>query len=133
MIKNISLVCIIIMLCSLTGCSKSTDVPEESITYNIKEEIQEIEIIYKGRGVYKEDEIIVDLVNDEVRYTNETRVYVNVEGNPNFYYTYKLDNSGDIEKYFKEKILYGNWKGECFDPPDNISVRPAGDEWGVML
>ena len=134
--KLIVILCFIIvaLCCTIFGLKNENKPKEiESVSYNTNEKIEQIKILYRGRGWWTEDEIVVDLVKGEVKYTNETRVYVNVEGKPNFYYTYELSDSDNIEKFLKEKILYGNWSGESFDVPEYISIRPAGKEWGVML
>ena len=105
MIKNlnISFVYIIIMLCSLVGCSKSTEKQEEDITttYNQNEKLSSINIGYVGKTDY--DVIVIDFADETLNYT----IYeeeLNVK-------SYKITNAKEIYDYFKENILYGNWAG----------------------
>ena len=129
---SISIIIIVVLLCIFHHDNSKVE-SKENISYNTNEEIKQVKIIYRGRGIETKDEIIVELISDEVRYTNEKRVYVNEERTPNFYYTYKLDNPKNISRFLKERVLYGNWKWEMISPPEYVKTYPVGEEAGLTF
>lgn len=120
----------IIMLCILIGCSRSTKEQEEfaSTTYNQDEKLSSVNIGYVGKTDY--DVIVIDFDNETLNYTmDEEELKVK---------SYKISNTKEIYEYFKQNILYGNWDGKTLKQThyiSKISPQDMGKQklWSVYV
>jgi len=120
----------IIMLCILIGCSRSTKEQEESAstTYNQNEKLSSVNIGYVGKTDY--DVIVIDFDNETLNYTmDEEELKVK---------SYKISNTKEIYEYFKQNILYGNWDGKTSKQThyvSKISPQDMGKQklWSIYV